>query len=162
MEGEIFLQYEHLIEVNDLLNPLAFALTRDQLWRGLVLRAEQPEAFVLGLDQCIVHERTRDTLTRELRFGEAVVRDRVVFDARQSVRYETAATDQHAGGTLTMRIEEPTPTHYFVRFTYSTTLQEDTATADTRYSEFVKSAYREADIDTVAQIRALAEQGALG
>ncbi|VVD75887.1 hypothetical protein PCE31106_00858 [Pandoraea cepalis] len=162
MHGETFLQYEHLIEVNDLLNPLAFALTRDQLWRGLVLRAEQPETFVLGLDKCIVHERTDDSLTRELRFGEAVVHDRVVFEAQQWVRYETAATDQHAGGTLTMRIEEPTPTHYFVRFTYSTTLQEDAATADTRYSEFVKSAYREADIDTVGQIRALAEQGALG
>ncbi|MDR3400652.1 MAG: DUF1857 domain-containing protein, partial [Pandoraea sp.] len=39
---------------------------------------------------------------------------------------------------------------------------EDAATADTRYSEFVKSAYREADIDTIGQIRALAEQGALG
>ena len=28
IEGEIVLQYEHLIEVNDLLNPLAFALSR--------------------------------------------------------------------------------------------------------------------------------------
>lgn len=156
------MQYEHLIEVNDLLNPLAFALSREQLWRGLVLRAEQPETFVLGLDKCIVHERSDDTLTRELRFGQTIVHDRVVFDAQQSVRYETAATGQHAGGTLTMRIEEPTPTHYFVRFTYSTTLPDDDATADTRYSEFVKSAYREADIDTVAQIRALAEQGTLG
>ncbi|VVE76924.1 SRPBCC family protein [Pandoraea sputorum] len=155
------MQYEHLIEVNDLLNPLTFALSRDQLWRGLVLRAEQPEAFVLGLDECTMLERTEDTLSRELRFGETVVLDRVVFESMQSVRYETAATDAHAGGTLTMRIEEPNPTHLFVRFTYSTTLQEDAVTADTRYSEFVKSAYREADIDTVRRIRELAEQGAL-
>ncbi|VVE00555.1 hypothetical protein PAQ31011_02118 [Pandoraea aquatica] len=155
------MQYEHLIEVNDLLNPLTFALSRDQLWRGLVLRAEQPEAFVLGLDECTMLERTEDALSRELRFGETVVLDRVVFESMQSVRYETAATDAHAGGTLTMRIEEPNPTHLFVRFTYSTTLQEDAVTADTRYSEFVKSAYREADIDTVRRIRELAEQGAL-
>lgn len=155
------MQYEHLIEVNDLLNPLAFSLSREQLWNGLVLRAEQPANFVLGLDECILHERTDDTLERELRFGQAVVRDRVIFTALQSVRYETAATEQHAGGTLTMAIEEPSPTHYFVRFIYSTTLPEDAATADTRYSEFVKSAYREADIDTIAYIRALAEQGAL-
>lgn len=155
------MQYEHLIEVNDLLNPLTLALTRDQLWRGLVLRAEQPAAFVLGLDECIVHERTDDTLHRELRFGQTVVLDRVTFEAHQSVRYETAATDAHAGGTLTMRIEEPNPTNYFVRFTYSTTLPEDAETTDTRYSEFVKSAYREADIDTVRRIRELAEQGAL-
>ncbi|WP_087689213.1 MULTISPECIES: SRPBCC family protein [unclassified Pandoraea] len=155
------MQYEHLIEVNDLLNPLAFSLSREQLWNGLVLRAEQPANFVLGLDECILHARTDDTLERELRFGQAVVRDRVIFTALQSVRYETAATEQHAGGTLTMAIEEPSPTHYFVRFIYSTTLPEDAATADTRYSEFVKSAYREADIDTIAHIRALAEQGAL-
>ncbi|GAB3628061.1 hypothetical protein PTE30175_02561 [Pandoraea terrae] len=156
------MQYEHLIEVNDLLNPLTLALTREQLWQGLVLRAEQPEMFVLGLDECIIHKRVGATLERELRFGQATILDRVVLTPLQSVRYETAATDEHAGGTLTMTIEEPSEHRLFVRFTYSTTLSEVQTPGDPRYSEFVKSAYREADLDTVRRIRELGEGGRLG
>jgi hypothetical protein len=36
------LNFEHLIQINDPLNPLLENMTRDQLWEGLVLRAEQP------------------------------------------------------------------------------------------------------------------------
>jgi len=32
------MKFEHLIEINDPLNPLADTMTREQLWRGLVLR----------------------------------------------------------------------------------------------------------------------------
>lgn len=155
------LQYEHLIEVNDILNPLVLLLTREQLWRGLVLRAEDPESFVLGLDKCVVLERADNAISRELHFGQARVRDRVVFQPLHSVRYETAPTEEHAGGTLTMTIEEPQENRLFVRFAYLTSLQEDAVESSTRYSEFVKSAYREADLDTVRRIRALFEEGAL-
>lgn len=156
------MQYEHLIEVNDLLNPLILALTREQLWQGLVLRAERPEMFVLGLDESIIQKREGNTLERELRFGQARILDRVIFTPMHSVRYETAATDDHAGGSLTMSIEEPSEHRLFVRFTYSTTLSEVQADGDPRYSEFVKSAYREADIDTVQRIRQLGEDSQLG
>ncbi|TAL55552.1 SRPBCC family protein [Pandoraea sp.] len=155
------MQYEHLIEVNDPLNPLIDILSREQLWRGLVLRAEQPELFVLGLDECVIRHRTDALLERELHYGQAVVKDRVVFEPLQQVRYETAATDQHAGGTLTMSIEEPAHTRLFVRFSYATTLPENSDAEALRYSEFVKSAYREADIDTVRRIREYAQSGQL-
>ena len=40
------MKFEHLIEINDPLNPLIDPLSVDQLWRGLVLRAESPKLFV--------------------------------------------------------------------------------------------------------------------
>ena len=40
MLKESLLNFEHLVQVNDPLNPLAETLTREQLWQGLVLRAE--------------------------------------------------------------------------------------------------------------------------
>ena len=33
------MNYEHLVQINDPLNPLLDTLTREQLWAGLVLRA---------------------------------------------------------------------------------------------------------------------------
>ena len=52
------MKFEHLIEINDPLNPLMDTLTREQLWRGLVLHAESPKLFVPHLDECTI-DRTR-------------------------------------------------------------------------------------------------------
>ena len=35
------MRYEHLVQINDPLMPLLDTLTRNQLWQGLVLRAEE-------------------------------------------------------------------------------------------------------------------------
>jgi hypothetical protein len=147
------LNFEHLIQINDPLNPFVEAMTREQLWEGLVLRAEQPQLFVLGLDTCTILSRTEDTLERELHYGQATVRDRVTLLADQSVRYDILATESHVGGSLTMTIEQPDELQLFLRFEYTTTLpvSDDKDTRQTQ--EIVKSAYRESDIDTVRLIR---------
>lgn len=147
------MNFEHLIQINDPLNPLVEAMTREQLWEGLVLRAEQPQLFVLGLDTCTVLSRTGNTLERELHYGQATVRDRVTLLANQSVRYDILATESHVGGSLTMTIEQPDELQLFLRFEYSTTLPVSDEEDARRTQEIVKSAYRESDIDTVRLIR---------
>jgi hypothetical protein len=147
------LNFEHLIQINDPLNPLVEKLTREQLWEGLVLRAEQPQLFVIGLDSCTILSRTDLTLERELHYGSATVRDRVTLTPNESVRYDILPTQAYVGGSLTMTIEQPNASQLFLRFQYETTLP----TADTedarQTTEIVKSAYRESDIDTVRLIR---------
>lgn len=147
------MHFEHLIQVNDPKNPHLESLTREQLWGGLVLRAEQPQLFVVGLDSCTILSRTGHTLERELHYGPSTVRDRVTLTPNESVRYDILATEAHVGGSLIMSIEQPDPVRLFLRFQYETTLP----TADTedarQTTEIVKSAYREADIDTVRLIR---------
>jgi hypothetical protein len=149
------LNFEHLIQINDPSNPLVEAMTREQLWEGLVLRAEQPQLFVLGLDSCDILTRDGDTMERELHYGQAVVRDRVTLTPQDNVRYDILPTPEHVGGSLTMTIEQPDPLQLFLRFTYRTTLPEkDNPTQDEKQTqEIVKSAYRESDIDTVRLIR---------
>ena len=147
------MNFEHLIQINDPLNPLVEAMTREQLWEGLVLRAEQPQLFVLGLDTCTVLSRTGNTLERELHYGQATVRDRVTLLANESVRYDILATESHVGGSLTMTIEQPDDLQLFLRFEYSTTLPVSDEEDARRTQEIVKSAYRESDIDTVRLIR---------
>ena len=44
------MKFEHLIEINDALNPLIDELSIKQLWAGLVLRAESPKLFMPHLD----------------------------------------------------------------------------------------------------------------
>ncbi|RQS59892.1 DUF1857 family protein [Burkholderia sp. Bp8963] len=151
------MNFEHLIQINAD-DPAVPTLTRDQLWEGLVLRAEQPQLFVIGLDSCVIHERTVTTLERELHFGSATVRDRVTFTPNEQVRYDIHAADGEIGGSLTMSIEERGDLQLFLRFEYRTTLAVSDDTEDARQThEIVKEAYRTSDIDTVRLIREYAQ-----
>jgi hypothetical protein len=147
------LNFEHLIQINDPLNPFVDSMTREQLWEGLVLRAEQPQLFVIGLDSCTILSRVGDTLERELHYGKATVRDRVTLQDRTSVRYDILPTADYVGGSLTMTIEQPDELQLFLRFEYATTLPVSADQDAVQTQEIVKSAYRENDIDTVRLIR---------
>src|SRR6201986_3027864 len=128
-------------------------MTRDQLWEGLVLRAEQPQLFVIGLDSCTILSREGNVLERELHYGQATVRDRVTLQENRSVRYDIQQTADYVGGSLTMTIEQPDELQLFLRFEYATTLPVSDDQDARQTQEIVKSAYRESDIDTVRLIR---------
>jgi len=155
------MKFEHLIEINDPLNPLIDTITREQLWRGLVLRAEDPKRFIPHLDECIIGERESGTFTRRQRFGDLWIDDRVVLTPLQEVRYEVPAQGDIAQSLLTMRIEAPGDAMLLVRFTYDDGNPSAGDEMSKMYEDFKKSAYQEADIDTVKIVRQLAAEGKL-
>ncbi|MFA7293431.1 MAG: SRPBCC family protein [Rhodocyclaceae bacterium] len=149
------MKFEHLIEINSPGNPLIPALTRNQLWQGLMIRAEDATFFLPGLDTCTVIERHGRKLQRCLDFGTATIHDTVTWMELEWVCFDVAATESHAGGRLTISIEEPEADHLFLRFAYATTLGENPGDENAGYADFVKSAYHESDIETVRVIRML-------
>lgn len=155
------MKFIHLIEINATDNPLLAPLSREQLWRGLVLRAERPTLFVMGLDSCDITERSAHSLSRKLRFGQLIVHDQVRLVAQDHVHYHVPLQDEIPASDLTMTIEEPDSGGLFVRFEYNDH-QEDAESAEASfYNEFRREAYKEADIDTVRVIRQLALEGQL-
>ena len=146
------MKFVHLIEINATDNPLIDPLSRDQLWRGLVLRAERPTLFVLALDACEITGRSENGISRTLQFGKLIIHDEVQFVPQQN---EIPASD------LTMTIEEPAAGALFVRFEYDDhQAASDDAEAEF-YNGFRRDAYKESDIDTVRKIRELAMEGQL-
>lgn len=157
------MKFSHLIQINDPFNPLIEPLSREHLWRGLVLRAENPLLFVIGLDRFEILERGENALARVLHFGSLSLRDRVSFSPMTQVRYEIEAAEDSPAAGLVMTIEEPEPGQLFVRFNYETLPRGAMAPLDELYGSLAKQAYVEADIDTVSTIRRLAaEAGAPG
>ncbi len=152
------MRFSHLIQINDPLNPLIDSLSRKQLWRGLVLRAENPLLFVMALDRFEIVERGEKELVRVLHFGSVRLRDRVSFSPMRQVRYEVEAAGDTPAASLVMTIEEPEPEQLFVRFDYETLPGDAAASMDEFYSSFAKQAYLEADIDTISTIRRLAQE----
>jgi hypothetical protein len=151
------MRFEHLVQINDPLDERIESLTRGQLWKGLVVRAERPAHFLIGLDECRIVERGVGMLVRELRFGTLQVRDRVALEPEVQVRFDVEPTAEVSGASLVIRIEEPQPGQLFLRFAYELQGAGDDAEID----EYRKSAYCESDIDTVRMIRQLAASGVL-
>ncbi|MES2935220.1 MAG: SRPBCC family protein [Pseudomonadota bacterium] len=156
------MKFEHLIEINDAFNPLYDVLTREQVWQGLVLRAEAPKLFVPHLDECELYDRSEDAVSRRLRYGELVIVDRVTFTPQQQVLYAVAAQKDIAESSLRMLIEEPQPGSLFVRFQYDDGNDEATDAVNAMYNDFRRSAYVESDIDTIRLLRQIAQAGSLG
>jgi hypothetical protein len=153
------MNFEHLIAINDPGNPLVVPLTRRQLWVGLLQRVDNPLLFLPGLQGFTIHQRQFDSAVRELDFGATRIRDRVTLTEDAAVRFDIEPGDTHAGGSLTIRIEEPEPDHLFLRFTYTTGLAAQAGSEDAAYVEYVKSAYHQSDLDCVSIIRTLAADG---
>lgn len=153
------MQFQHLIEINDPLNPLIDTMTREQLWRGLVLRAEAPKLFIPWLDECNLLARKDNVLSRALRYNNLVIHDHVTFTPQEKVHYEVPAQEDIPTSSLLVTIEEPQAGALFVRFEYESGQPDDDM--DAFYNEFRRSAYQEADIDTIRIIRQLAEEGRL-
>jgi len=155
------MKFEHLIEINDPLNPLMDTISREQLWRGLVLRAEDPKRFVPHLDECTITGRDSGSFGRRLRYGELVIDDRVVLNPLQNVRFEVPAQGDIPQSLLVMAIEAPSEGTLWVRFTYDDGNPSAGDSVGKMYEDFKRSAYQEADIDTVKIVRELAAQGKL-
>jgi hypothetical protein len=161
------MRFEHLVEINDPLMPLLTELTRDQLWRGLVLRAEEPTQFIGGLDAATIDARRElsgvTELERTLDYGSFRVRDRVRLFPKLRSEIHTAAGASWPASRMTITIEEPSPDALFLRFVYEAESEVagenglDDVTVALR-----QQAYEGADFDTVVRIRALAEAGRLG
>lgn len=144
--------YEHLIEINNPAELLLAPLTREQLWRGLLLRVEQPDRFLPQLETFSTRQLDDTSLSRSLNFGTVVIHDRVQLLPLQQVEIAITAPAEHSGSLLVISIEEPEPLRLFLRFSYRTTLTDEEA------MEYVKSAYRESDIESVRIMRSLLAQ----
>lgn len=153
------MKFTHLIAVNDQLNPLLCCLTRQQLWRGLVLRATAPEAFVPHLDRCALLDQSDLLVSRELQYGDVIVRDVVRFTPQEQIIYDVPAQEGVPQSRLTVTIEEPDPLR--VRFEYEDNASAEQDAANAFYDDFRRSAYKESDIDTIRTIREMAEDGRL-
>lgn len=155
------MKFNHLVQINDPLNPLIDSLTRDQLWRGLVMRAEAPELFMPHLDECRLTDKRADSIRRELRYGQLRIHDIVTYEPQQRVCYAVPAQGDIPASGMSMTIEEPEPEIFFVRFEYDDGAPDNGDPENAFYDQFRRSAYEEADIDTVRIIRELVVKGAL-
>ncbi len=136
-------------------------LSREQIWRGLVMKAENALAFVPAMQTCDVLSRTDCGLLREITIGGQRFKERVTFTPPIEVLFERIDTTTNAGW-ITNVISE-SDYGLLLTFTFGLTFPDVTAgsAAEQQRGDAVKADYFGAVAATLRTVRNLVVQNKL-
>jgi hypothetical protein len=159
METDPMVQASRTIKVNDDTRDLP--LDRSQVWRGLVMKAENPLPFVPVITSCTVIERRPDGLIREIIDKGDPIREVVSFHPERMVKFER--TSGRVLGTILNEIVEDADGDLALKFTFTLTI-ENVAAGSPEEQEFavqMEDGYLMAVRATLNAMRKLASEKAL-
>ena len=136
-------------------------LTADQVWRGLVMKAENAVPFVPAMSSCAVLERWADGLLREVVNDGKTFREKITFTPPVQVRFERLDSPEHAGW-ITNVISESSR-GLLVTFTFAVRLPGVASDSDEeqRAGAAMKARYVGAIEATLKTVRRLVADGKL-
>lgn len=152
----------HSVPVNDKTRPDVPVLTRGQLWRGLVMRAEDGVPFTPEMTSCAVVERTSASeFLREVTFQGHPIRERVTLFPETRVHFEQVSGPSH--GTIETILEEDQAGELRLRFSWNLDVHGIAPGSEQEKSfiEGVRDTYMRAVELTLERVRDLVRSGAL-
>lgn len=156
--SDALLEFEHIVQVNDLSQPELAVLSREVLWQGLVYRVSYPDHFNPALS-CRLEPESETRFVRHIGAGELQLRDQVMLVPMQEIRTVINGQTQAMHAESVATIEEPEPGQLFVRFSY----RRDSIGAEGGINAdvFLKEAYLQQDRDAIIIIRQMAANNQL-
>jgi hypothetical protein len=147
------------IKVND--DPRQPPLPRSLVWRGLVMKAENPLPFVPVISSCKVLERRADGIVREIVDKGDTITEVVTFHPERVVKFER--TSGRVLGTILNEIIEDNDGDLALKFTF--TLSVDGIAAGSAeeqdFASQMEDGYLMAVRATLKAMRQLAKDNAL-
>lgn len=131
----------------------SLGLTHEQLWRGLVRKAEEPMSFVRAITDCQVIERGPDFLVREILLRGERVRELVRFEPPNVVRFTRLSG--RVAGTIENRIETDPAQGLTLRFTFHLEAEglESGSAEERDYAAMMRDSYLAAIHSTLERTR---------
>ncbi len=152
-------QASRTIKVNT--DPSEPSLTRSLVWRGLMMKAENPLPFVPVISSCKVIERQRDWLVREIIDNGDAITEAVTFYPERMIRFER--TSGRVLGTILNEIVEDADGDLALRFTFTLSVEgiaPDSA-QEREFAATMEQGYLMAVAATLKAMRKLARENAL-
>jgi hypothetical protein len=136
-------------------------LTQEQVWRGLVMKAENAVLFVPSMRSCEVLERHDSGLLREVVNGPHRFREKITFTPQVEVLFERVGTVENAGW-ITNVISE-SEHGLLLTFTFSVALPgvAPGTPAERQRGEEMRESYVGAVTATLARVRQLVTEAKL-
>ncbi|WP_433602425.1 SRPBCC family protein [Nocardia sp. CA-135953] len=129
-------------------------LTRDDLWNGLVEKAENPLPYVASISECTVVDRFDGGLVRDIVHAGAEVREVVTFYPTKRVHF--VRTRGTARGTIDNEIGVDDAGNDVLTFAFRIAVDgiEDGSPQEKEFAERMEQDYLDAVRTTLAAIRA--------
>jgi hypothetical protein len=133
-------------------------LTREDVWEGLVLKAENALPFVPAMTRCEVIERTDDSILRTIEFRGQEFGERVTFVPQRQVRFER--TYGPVLGTISNDLHEDEDDNLLLTFSFDLVLEgvAPGSEAEQDYEATMKGDYLKAAGATLAAVRQMVAQ----
>lgn len=147
------------IRVND--KPGEPRLTRNLVWRGLVMKAENPLPFVPVISSCRIIERSEGRLVREIVDKGDTITEVVTFHPERQVRFER--TSGRVLGAIVNEIVEESDGELALRFTFTLAIEGVAAGSaeETDFAGKMEEGYLMAVAATLKAMRQLVRTNAL-
>jgi hypothetical protein len=136
------------------------ALTRDLVWRGLVMKAENALPFVPVMQACDVIERFDHGLVRTIRIADEELIERVTFTPEVQVLFERLDAAGARTGWIANILSEDA-TGLLLTFVIHVLAPKAPPADMERFGAAMKQRYIEAIATTLSTTRALASAGTL-
>jgi hypothetical protein len=132
-------------------------LAREEVWRGLLWKAEDATLFVPAIKECRVLEHFDDGLEREIvTEGDQQIRERVTFEPE--VRVKFARLSGLASGHIINQLEEDDEGRLVLRFMFELQLDGASKEDEEAFVRDFSAAYRVGADVTLATIRRFAAE----
>jgi len=150
---------QRTIKIND--DAAEPPLTRSLVWRGLMMKAENPMPFVPVISSCRIVERHGDQFVREIVDRGDPITERVTFFPERMVRFERLSG--RVLGTILNEIIEDDDGDLALRFTFTLAVEGVAAgsAAEREFAGEMEHGYLMAVAATLKAVRQLAKANAL-
>lgn len=138
----------------------AIHVNRDQMWKGLVMKAEYAVPFVPEMKECRILERYGDGFLREVDLRGVLMRERIVFTPEVEVYFERV--DPPNGGWIANVISD-SDRGLLLTFTFGLTFPgvAEGSAEERQRGEAVKESYVAAIAATLAETRRRVREGVI-
>jgi hypothetical protein len=136
-------------------------LNRAQIWKGLMLKAENPVPYLEAMSSCTVIERDENWLLREFTLRGENMEERVIFEPQERVTF--LRTRSSVMGTILNEILELDNGGLGLRFTFSLDIEglDSGSDEETTFAERMSQSYFQGINSTLAEIRRQVRMGEL-
>lgn len=147
------IELSHSVLVNDPGDPETPVLTRDDVWDGLVMKAENALPFVPKMEKCDVVEKHENFILRDIRFGGDDLREAVTLTPKTSVEFRRV--QGRVLGVITNEILENSDGELELKFSFALEIEgvEPGSSEERDYEANMRDAYLGAVGATLAAIR---------
>lgn len=154
------IELSHSVLVNDRGDPEAPVLTRDDVWAGLMMKAENALPFVPKMEKCDVLEQRENFILRDIRFAGDDLREAVTLTPKTSVEFRRV--QGRVLGVITNEILESSDGELELKFSFALEIEgaEPGSREECDYEANMRDAYLGAVVATLGAIRRMAMQRA--